>query len=149
MQYKRPLNLPKSRKTGVPTYVNSFQFLRANELVLSVKLERAGGRRGDTARGDGQVQGSPLTAQELAEWRAWKVKHDSRKRQDADLAVCARPGTAWRHAAQRLRRAWTRRRHLHASRSRRLWELTEVPKRLKNRARAADAPARPPQDRGR
>lgn len=29
----------KTRKDGVPTYVNSFQFLRANKLVLSVKAK--------------------------------------------------------------------------------------------------------------
>ena len=38
MQYKRPINVARTRKTGIPTYVNSFQFLRANKLVLSVKL---------------------------------------------------------------------------------------------------------------
>ena len=38
MQFKRPLNVAKTRKTGIPTWVNSFQFLRANKLVLSVKL---------------------------------------------------------------------------------------------------------------
>ena len=38
MQFKRPINVAKTRKTGIPTWVNSFQFLRANKLVLSVKL---------------------------------------------------------------------------------------------------------------
>ena len=32
MQFKRPLNVAKTRKTGIPTWVNSFQFLRANKL---------------------------------------------------------------------------------------------------------------------
>ena len=39
MQYKRPINVARTRKTGIPTYVNSFQFLRANKLVLSMKIE--------------------------------------------------------------------------------------------------------------
>ena len=42
MQYKRPINVARSRKTGIPTYVNSFQFLRANKLVLSVNNPEGG-----------------------------------------------------------------------------------------------------------
>lgn len=92
MQYKRPLNLPKSRKTGVPTYVNSFQFLRANELVLSVKLDELVDGVEIPPEVMARCKGEPLTDQELADWRAWKTRHDSEEKQDAELTVMRQAG---------------------------------------------------------
>lgn len=92
MQYKRPLNLPKSRKTGVPTYVNSFQFLRANELVLSVKLDELVDGVEIPPEVMARCKGEPLTDQELADWRAWKARHDSEEKHDAELAVMRQAG---------------------------------------------------------
>jgi hypothetical protein len=53
--------------------------LRANELVLSVKLDELVDGVEIPPEVMARCKGSPLTAQELAEWRAWKVKHDSRQ----------------------------------------------------------------------
>jgi len=86
MQFKRPLNLPKSRKTGVPTYVNSFQFLRANKLVLSVKLDELVNGWEIPADVMARCKGEPLTSQELADWKAWKTKHDRVERLDTSVA---------------------------------------------------------------
>ena len=87
MQYKRPINVARTRKTGIPTYVNSFQFLRANKLVLSVKLSELVNGWEIPPEVMARCKDGPLTAQELAEWKAWKAKHDKEERQDTDLAV--------------------------------------------------------------
>ena len=87
MQFKRPINVAKTRKTGIPTWVNSFQFLRANKLVLSVKLGELVNGWEIPADVMARCKGEPLTPQELADWKAWKVKHDREERQDTDQAV--------------------------------------------------------------
>jgi len=87
MQYKRPINVARTRKTGIPTWVNSFQFLRANKLVLSVKLSELVNGWEIPPEVMARCKDGPLTAQELAEWKAWKAKHDREERQDTDLAV--------------------------------------------------------------
>lgn len=87
MQFKRPLNVAKTRKTGIPTWVNSFQFLRANKLVLSVKLGELVNGWEIPADVMARCKGEPLTPQELADWRTWKSKHDREVRQDTDVAV--------------------------------------------------------------
>ena len=74
MQFKRPKNT--KTRDGVPVMVNSFQFLRAGTLVLSVKAsELINGVKLPTevlAR----VKGDTLTVKELAAWRQWKDAHD-------------------------------------------------------------------------
>lgn len=87
MQFKRPLNVAKTRKTGIPTWVNSFQFLRANKLVLSVKLGELVNGWEIPAAVMARCKGEPLTPQELADWKGWKAKHDRDERQDTDQAV--------------------------------------------------------------
>ena len=87
MQFKRPINVAKTRKTGIPTWVNSFQFLRANKLVLSVKLGELVNGWEIPADVMARCKGELLTPQELADWKAWKVKHDREERQDTDQAV--------------------------------------------------------------
>ena len=87
MQFKRPINVAKTRKTGIPTWVNSFQFLRANKLVLSVKLGELVNGWEIPADVMARCKGEPLTPHELADWKAWKVKHDREERQDTDQAV--------------------------------------------------------------
>lgn len=87
MQFKRPLNVAKTRKTGIQTWVNSFQFLRANKLVLSVKLGELVNGWEIPADVMTRCKGEPLTPQELADWRTWKSKHDREERQDTDVAV--------------------------------------------------------------
>ena len=42
---------------------------------------------GSTADVMARCKGEPLTPQELADWKAWKVKHDREERQDTDQAV--------------------------------------------------------------
>jgi hypothetical protein len=86
MQFKRPLNLPKSRKTGTPTYVNSFQFLRANKLVLSVKLDELVNGWEIPPDVMARCKGEPLSPEELADWKAWKYKHDRVERLDSSVA---------------------------------------------------------------
>lgn len=87
MQFKRPLNVAKTRKTGIPTWVNSFQFLRANKLVLSVKLGELVNGWEIPAAVMARCKGESLTPQELADWKSWKAKHDREERQDTDQAV--------------------------------------------------------------
>lgn len=87
MQFKRPLNVAKTRKTGIPTWVNSFQFLRANKLVLSVKLGELVNGWEIPAAVMARCKGEPLTPQELSDWKGWKAKHDREERQDTDQAV--------------------------------------------------------------
>lgn len=76
MQFKRPLNVSKTRKEGVPCYVNSFQFLRANKLVLSVKIKELIDGLEIPADVMSRCKDAPLTHQELADWKEWKQEHD-------------------------------------------------------------------------
>ena len=87
MQFKRPINVAKTRKTGIPTWVNSFQFLMANKLVLSVKLGELVNGWELPADVLARCTAAPPTPQELADWKARKVKHDREERQDTDQAV--------------------------------------------------------------
>ena len=87
MQFKRPLNLPKSRKTGVPTYVNSFQFLRANKLVLSVKLDELVNGWEIPADVMARCKGEPLTSQELADEAVADTLRDACHAMDNSLAT--------------------------------------------------------------
>jgi hypothetical protein len=86
MQYKRPINVARTRKTGIPTWVNSFQFLRANKLVLG-EVERAGQRLGDSARGHGAVQGRPADGAGAGRMESLEGQARPEERQDTDLAV--------------------------------------------------------------
>ncbi len=86
MQFKRPLNVAKTRKAGVPTYVNSFQFLRANKLVLSVKAKELVNGWEIPPKVMARCKGEPLTAQELAAWKEWKREHDKEELIDTDVA---------------------------------------------------------------
>lgn len=80
MQFKRPINIPRLRKSGERTYVNSFQFLRANKLILSVKVcELVNGWEIPT-HVMARCRGEPLTQRELADWRVWKERHDAAER---------------------------------------------------------------------
>ena len=80
MQFKRPINLPRLRKTGVRTFVNSFQFLRANKLILSVKVCELVNGWEIPDHIMARCRGEPLTQQELADWRVWKASHDAIER---------------------------------------------------------------------
>lgn len=86
MQFKRPMNVAKTRKDGVPTYVNSFQFLRANKLVLSVKARELVNGWEIPAKVMARCKGEPLTAQELEAWKEWKREHDKEELIDTDVA---------------------------------------------------------------
>ena len=86
MQFKRPLNVTKTRKDGVPCYVNSFQFLRANKLVLSVKKKELVNGWEIPAEVMARCKDSPLTDQELADWVKWKQEHDKVDLIDTDVA---------------------------------------------------------------
>lgn len=76
MQFKRPLNVSKTRKNGAPSYVNSFQFLRANKLVLSIKMKELVNGWEIPAEVMARCKDVPLTDQELADWKEWKQEHD-------------------------------------------------------------------------
>lgn len=69
MQFKRPLNVSKTRKDGVPSYVNSFQFLRANRLILSVKIKELINGWEIPAEVMARCKDAPLTEQELVDAR--------------------------------------------------------------------------------
>lgn len=86
MQFKRPLNVTKTRKDGVPCYVNSFQFLRANKLVLSVKRKELVNGWEIPAEVMARCKDAPLTDQELADWKEWKQEHDKVDLIDTDVA---------------------------------------------------------------
>lgn len=76
MQFKRPLNVSKTRKDGTPSYVNSFQFLRANKLVLSVKIKELINSWEIPAEVMARCKDAPLTDRELDDWKKWKREHD-------------------------------------------------------------------------
>lgn len=86
MQFKRPLNLARTRKEGMPCYVNSFQFLRANKLVLSVKVKELVNGWEIPPPVMARCKRGPLTEQELTDWRQWKCAHDKEVLIDADVA---------------------------------------------------------------
>lgn len=74
MQFKRPINT-KSR-SGAPVKVNSFQFLRASKLVLSVKAHEIINGWELPREVLARAKGDALTEEELLAWRRWKEKHD-------------------------------------------------------------------------
>lgn len=86
MQFKRPLNVAKTRKEGIPSYVNSFQFLRANKLVLSVKAKDLVNGWEIPPEVMARCKDEPLTADELADWKEWKRAHDKEELIDTDVA---------------------------------------------------------------
>ncbi len=86
MQFKRPLNVNKTRKEGVPSYVNSFQFLRANKLILSVKKKELINGWEIPPAVMARCKDAPLTEQELADWKDWKQAHDKNELIDTDVA---------------------------------------------------------------
>jgi len=86
MQFKRPLNVSKTRKDGVPSYVNSFQFLRANRLILSVKIKELINGWEIPAGVMARCKDAPLTEQELDDWKQWKREHDKTELIGTDAA---------------------------------------------------------------
>lgn len=90
MQYKRPINVARSRKTGIPTYANSFQFLRANKLVLSVKLSESVNGWEIPPEVMARCKDGPLTAQE---WPSGKPGRPSMTRKSVRTPTW--PLTAW------------------------------------------------------
>lgn len=86
MQFKRPLNVAKTRKKGVSSYVNSFQFLRANKLVLSVKSKELVNGWEILPELMARCKDAPLTAQEVADWKEWKRAHDKEELIDTNVA---------------------------------------------------------------
>lgn len=86
MQFKRPLNVSKTRKDGVPSYVNSFQFLRANRLILSVKIKELINGWEIPAEVMARCKDAPLTGQELDDWKQWKREHDKTELIGTDAA---------------------------------------------------------------
>ncbi|MGZ5198786.1 MAG: hypothetical protein ACXWC4_03365 [Telluria sp.] len=83
MQFKRPVN---TKKTGASVKVNSFQFLRAGRLVLSVKASELVNGLELPPDVLARVKGDPLTADELAAWKLWKTKHDRADLIEANIA---------------------------------------------------------------
>lgn len=84
MQFKRPINT-KSR-SGAPVKVNSFQFLRASKLVLSVKANEIINGWELPREVLARAKGDPLTEEELVAWRIWKTKHDRTDLVEANVA---------------------------------------------------------------
>ncbi len=74
MQFKRPKNT--KTRDGVPVKVNSFQFLRSDKLILSVKASELVNGWEIPPNVLARAKGDPLTEEELADWKAWKAKHD-------------------------------------------------------------------------
>lgn len=102
VQFKRPLNLAKTRKEGTPSYVNSFQFLRANKLVLSVKMKELVNGWEIPPQVMARCKNRPLTEQELTDWKRWKRAHDKDVLMDAEVA---RVRQAAKHLSATLRDA--------------------------------------------
>lgn len=84
MQFKRPKNT--NTPDGVPVKVNSFQFLRSSKLILSVKASELVNGWEIPAEVLARAKGDPLTEEELAEWKAWKAKHDRTELIETNIA---------------------------------------------------------------